>query len=83
MATIEIQKSAEDSVITELHRHKRALAREHGDDIARLVRALQQREAGDSHVLAAPRGEPSGPANGSQPVRSRRHRGVSAAGSRR
>jgi hypothetical protein len=64
MATIDIQKPAEDSVITELHRNKRAIAREHGDDIARLVRALQQREAGDSRVLTGPRGEQAGRGNG-------------------
>jgi hypothetical protein len=83
METIDTQEEAGDSVIAELHRHKRALSKEHGDDITRLVRSLQQRETGDSRVLAGPRQEPGDLAKGRQPVRVRRHRTAAAAGSRR
>ena len=53
-----------DSVIEELHGHKRSIAREHGDDIAALVRDLMDRQAHDARVVTSVKGEQAGRGNG-------------------
>ena len=58
-----------DSVIEELHGHKRSIAREHGDDIAALVRDLMDRQAHDARVVTSVKGEQGAPPNAAPPRR--------------
>jgi hypothetical protein len=58
MKTINSQVEPKDLVIAELHSHKRSIAREHGDDIATLLRDLMDRQAHDSRVVTSMKGEP-------------------------
>jgi hypothetical protein len=57
MKTIDLQVGPKDSVIEELHGHKRSIAREHGDDIAALLRDLMDRQAQDVRVVTSIKGE--------------------------
>jgi hypothetical protein len=57
MKKTDTRAELKDPVIAELHRHKREIAQEHGDDIAALLRDLQERQAHDSRVVAAIKGE--------------------------
>ena len=58
MKTIDSQVETRDAVIDELHRHKCSIAREHGDDITKLLRDLMDRQLHDRRVVTGIKGEP-------------------------
>lgn len=60
MKTINSQVEPKDLVIAELQGHKRSIAREHGDDIATLLRDLMDRQTHDSRVVTSIKGEQPG-----------------------
>jgi len=51
MKTIDLPSSVTDPVISEVRRHKRAIAEEFGFDVIALGRSLQQRQAGDPRFV--------------------------------
>ena len=69
MKTIDSQGALKDSVIEELHGHKRSSAGEHGDDIAALLRDLMDRQAHDLRVVTSIKGEQGAPPNAAPPRR--------------
>ncbi|MCX6867677.1 MAG: hypothetical protein NTV46_15950 [Verrucomicrobia bacterium] len=40
-----------DQVIAEVHRHKRAVMAEHGDDVEKLLQGLRQRQKGNPRLV--------------------------------
>jgi|GEM_PF-1137147 len=40
-----------DEVIAEVHRHKRAIMAEHGDDVEKLLQDLRQRQQGNPRLV--------------------------------
>ena len=40
-----------DEVIAEVHRHKRAIMAEHGDDVEKLLQGLRQRQQGNPRLV--------------------------------
>jgi len=64
MKTIDTPPSVTDEVISEVRRHKRAIAEEFGCDVVALGRALQKRQEGDPR-FATIEGEQDG---GEEPV---------------
>ena len=51
MKTIDTPISVTDPVISEVRRHKHAIAEEFGFDVIALARSLQQRQAGDPRFV--------------------------------
>lgn len=53
MKPIDQPKPVADEVIAEVHRHKRAIMAEHGDDVENLLRDLRQRQEGNPRLVAS------------------------------
>ncbi len=51
MKTIDTPIAVTDPVISEVRRHKRAIAEEFGFDVIALARSLQQRQVGDPRFV--------------------------------
>ena len=51
MKAIEQPTSVVDEVIAEVHRHKRAIMAEHGDDVESLLSDLQERQKGNARLV--------------------------------
>jgi len=51
MKTIDTPPSVTDEVISEIRRHKRAIAEQFGFDVVALGRALQKRQEGDPRFV--------------------------------
>lgn len=43
----------EDQVIAEVHRHKRAIMAEHGDDVEKLLKDLRNRQTANPRLVVA------------------------------
>jgi hypothetical protein len=52
MKTIDTPPKAADAVISEVHRHKEAIAAEHGFDVDALLGSLQARQKGHPRLVA-------------------------------
>ena len=53
MKAIEQPTPFVDEVIAEVHRHKRAIMAEHGDDVESLLRNLQERQKGNARLVTS------------------------------
>lgn len=54
MKTIEQTKAPIDEVLSEVRRHKREIAEEHGFDVRELARSLQRRQANMERLVSPP-----------------------------
>jgi hypothetical protein len=52
MKTIDTPPKAADAVISEVHRHKEAIAAEHGFDVDALLGSLQSRQKGHPRLVS-------------------------------
>jgi len=60
MKAIEQSAPVVDEVIAEVHRHKRAIMAEHGDDVESLLRNLQERQQGSPSLVKSTNPDESG-----------------------